>query len=99
MKRQSWHEKHTNFLNQLLTSLLNSRELWWLQIKFDQDNGDPRTLESERGNVGPIWPAEARLLLRFAIFNDLRLLVRPQEPKYETIVGTEDPTAASMLRS
>jgi hypothetical protein len=89
--------RHDTRLNQLLTSLLNGDELRWLQVKFDQDNGDPRVLESERRNLGPIWPAEARRLLRYAIFNDLRLPAEPQEPKYETIVGAEDLGNAIML--
>jgi hypothetical protein len=84
-------------LNELLTRVLNTDELWWLQNKFDQDNGDPRILESERRNLGPIWPAHARLVLRCAIFNDTRQVIELQEPKYETIVGAEDPTTASML--
>jgi hypothetical protein len=84
-------------LYQLLFHLLSADELEWLQNKFDLDNGDPRIPEDERTNLGPVWPAPARRMLRYAIFNDSSRVTDQMEPEYEIIVGADNLTTASLL--
>lgn len=81
----------------LLFQLLNYDELEWLQNKFDLDNGDPRIPEAERTNLGPVWPAPARRLLRYAIFNHSSRVIEQMGPEYETVVGADNLATASLL--
>ena len=81
----------------LLFDLLSADELEWLQNKFDLDNGDPRIPEDERTNLGPVWPAPARRMLRYAIFNDSSRVTEQMEPEHEIIVGADNLTTASLL--
>jgi hypothetical protein len=95
------HEDASNIipprLYLLLFRLLNADELEWLQNKFDLDNGDPRIPEAERTNLGPVWPAPARRILRYAIFNHSSRVTEQMDLEYETVVGADDLTTASLL--